>query len=61
MKDVIVILMTLGFFGLCVAYVALCDRIVGPEPDPEPVVADDDARSVGADGPSVATTVGSAR
>jgi hypothetical protein len=31
MKDVVVILMTLGFFAVCVAYVALCDRIVGPD------------------------------
>ncbi len=31
MKDVLVILLTLGFFALCVAYVALCDRIVGPD------------------------------
>ncbi|CAN5500117.1 hypothetical protein BH10ACT3_BH10ACT3_04650 [soil metagenome] len=31
MKDVVVILMTLGFFALCVGYVALCDRIVGPD------------------------------
>jgi hypothetical protein len=31
MKDVLVVLMTLGFFGVCVAYVGLCDRIVGPD------------------------------
>ena len=31
MKDVVVILMTFGFFALCVGYVALCDRIVGPD------------------------------
>ncbi len=34
MNDILVILMTIGFFALCVAYVALCDRIVGPD-DPE--------------------------
>ena len=35
-----------GFFAVCVAYVALCDRIVGPdavdaaaEPEPEPAAA----------------------
>lgn len=37
MKDVVVILMTLGFFAVCVAYVALCDRIVGPD---DPSAAD---------------------
>ena len=31
MKDLVVILMTVGFFAVCVAYVALCDRIVGPD------------------------------
>lgn len=43
MSDVLVLLMTLGFFALCVAYVALCDRVVGtddpdvgPEPEGEP-------------------------
>jgi hypothetical protein len=40
MKDVIVVVMTFGFFAVCVAYVALCDRIVGAddpvtEPAPE--------------------------
>jgi hypothetical protein len=42
MNDLLVILMTLGFFGICVAYVGLCDRIVGPdepESEAEPVVA----------------------
>ncbi len=31
MKDLIVVLMTVGFFAACVAYVALCDRIVGAD------------------------------
>lgn len=31
MKDVVVVLMTLGFFALCVLYISLCDRIVGPD------------------------------
>lgn len=32
------VLATLAFFALCVGYVALCDRIVGPdELDDEPV------------------------
>ena len=31
MNDILVLLMTLVFFGICVAYVGLCDRIVGPD------------------------------
>lgn len=71
MKDLIVLLMTFGFFGLCVAYVALCDRIVGPDPDPEAVAGPEtDAVSVEAGAVSVdagalpvatATTPASAR
>jgi hypothetical protein len=48
MRDVVVILLTLGFFALCIAYVALCDRVVGaddPDTGPEP------------DGETVATAV----
>lgn len=38
MRDVIVVVMTFGFFAVCVAYVALCDRIVGADdPVNEPV------------------------
>jgi len=31
MTDLIVVLMTLAFFGLCHAYVRWCDRIIGPD------------------------------
>jgi len=31
-NDVIVIALAVGFFGLCVAYIGLCDRIIGPDP-----------------------------
>lgn len=31
MRDLLVVVMTTGFFAVCVAYVALCDRIVGPD------------------------------
>lgn len=31
MNDLLVVLMTLGFFAICVAYVGLCDRIVGAD------------------------------
>jgi hypothetical protein len=33
MRDVIVLAIIAGFFLLCVAYVAWCDRIIGPDPD----------------------------
>jgi hypothetical protein len=33
MNDLLVVLMTVGFFAVCIAYVALCDRIVGPDED----------------------------
>jgi hypothetical protein len=33
MNDLLVVLMTIGFFAVCIAYVALCDRIVGPDED----------------------------
>jgi hypothetical protein len=44
MRDLLVLAVTFGFFALCVAYVALCDRIIGPDPvrgadDPDPAVA----------------------
>ena len=32
MRDLLVLAVTFGFFALCVAYVALCDRIIGPDP-----------------------------
>ena len=40
------VVLVVGFFAVCVAYVALCDRIVGPDvvaaaPDPEPAPASD--------------------
>ena len=31
MTDVLVALVTIAFFGLCVAYVSLCDRIIGSD------------------------------
>ena len=31
MKDLIVVIMTVGFFALAVGYVALCNRIIGPD------------------------------
>jgi hypothetical protein len=31
MADLLVLLLVLGFFGLCVAFVYGCDRIIGPD------------------------------
>jgi hypothetical protein len=33
MGDVVMVLVLLGFFALCVAYVGWCGRIIGPDPD----------------------------
>ena len=33
MADVWVVLVILAFFGLCVAFVYGCDRIIGPDDD----------------------------
>lgn len=35
MNDLIVLAMTLAFFAATVAYVGVCDRIIGPDPEPE--------------------------
>jgi len=32
MRDVVVLLMTGGFFGVCLGYVRWCDHIIGPDP-----------------------------
>lgn len=36
MNDVIVLILTAAFFTVAVAYVGLCDRIIGPDPEPPP-------------------------
>ena len=32
MGDLVFILITVAFFALCVGYVRVCDRIIGPDP-----------------------------
>lgn len=32
MRDVVYLLIVVAFFALCVGYVGLCDRIIGPDP-----------------------------
>ena len=31
MTDLLVVLVTLAFFGLCAGYVRLCDGVIGPD------------------------------
>ncbi len=31
MRDLVVLLTTVAFFALCLAYVRWCDRIIGPD------------------------------
>ena len=31
MADLLVVVLVLGFFGLCVAFVYGCDKIIGPD------------------------------
>jgi hypothetical protein len=31
MADVVLVAMGLAFFGICVGYVALCDRVIGAD------------------------------
>jgi len=35
MRDIVFVLLTVGFFALASGAVALCDRVVGPDPVPE--------------------------
>jgi len=39
MKDILFVLVTIGFFGLAAAYVRACARIVGPD-EPEATTAE---------------------
>jgi hypothetical protein len=48
MKDLIVVAMTLAFFALAVGYVALCNRIIGPD-ELDPDAADVGDADIGGD------------
>ena len=41
MADVLFVVLLLAFFGVCVAYVSWCDRMIGPDPSAD--MASDDA------------------
>jgi hypothetical protein len=34
MADLLFVVITIAFFLLCVGYVRVCDRIIGPDPAP---------------------------
>jgi hypothetical protein len=36
MADFVLAAVALGFFGICVGYVALCDRIIGADDEGDP-------------------------
>lgn len=36
MTDIVFVLVVLTFFALATAYVSLCDRLIGPDPELEP-------------------------
>jgi hypothetical protein len=33
--DVLFVVITIAFFVVCIGYVKLCDRIIGPDPAPD--------------------------
>jgi hypothetical protein len=34
--DLLFVVITIAFFAICVAYVGVCDRIIGPDPATPP-------------------------
>ena len=36
MADLLFVVITIAFFAICVAYVRMCDRIIGPDPATPP-------------------------
>ena len=58
MRDVIVLAIIAAFFALCVAYVWLCDRIIGPDVDSVVDAEADVAEAIeAADAPAVAEVI----
>jgi hypothetical protein len=41
--DLLFVVITIAFFVLCVAYVRVCDRIIGPDPTPAPSAPSEEA------------------
>jgi hypothetical protein len=42
--DLLFVVITVAFFAICVAYVRVCGRIIGPDPAPPITAARDDER-----------------
>ena len=49
MADVLMIVIVVIFFGLCVGYVSLCDRVIGPDPVRVEATPDHPARDAAVD------------
>ena len=45
MRDVLMLVLIAAFFALCIAYVAWCDRIIGPDPVELGAAGGSDARA----------------
>lgn len=43
MADLLFMVITFAFFAVCVAYVRVCDRIIGPDPAPRASTPSPDA------------------
>jgi hypothetical protein len=41
--DLLFVVITVAFFVLCIGYVRVCDRIIGPDPTPTPSTPAEDA------------------
>jgi len=41
--DLLFVVITVAFFAICVAYVQVCDRIIGPDPATPPSEQREDA------------------
>lgn len=44
MADLLFVVITVAFFLVCVAYVRVCDRIIGPDPAPTPAPPEESDR-----------------
>jgi len=31
--DLLMVAVVVAFFGICIAYVSLCDKVIGPDPE----------------------------
>jgi len=40
--DLVFLVIVVAFFGVCIGYVRLCDRIIGPDPHPAQTAVEED-------------------